>query len=257
MKITSRENDRRYLLVTMSLLILLTGCSHNREWDYTRVEHPGNYDVIKLGFTFVGESRARIIKAHDKTFYGYVDIAGPSYFSAYLLEHTRVNKGESVLDMGTGTGIQAIYAAENASHVLAADINQRALKNTILNAKRFGVEDKITVRESDLFNAINDDEKFDVIITSIPYAFSENTQNNWKLYERYFHDVGDHLNPDGRIYFISGFLSNLPRTKALIENNDLKIITMNMGYSISDGLEPIVYMIKHAHTTTTKDKKNR
>lgn len=239
-------------LLTFSILLTQAGCSSTREWDWNRVEHPGNYDVIELGYEFVDGSKSRVIKTHDKIFYGFLDVTGPTYFSAYLLEHTKVNTGESVLDMGTGTGIQSIFAAEKASHVLAVDISKRALRNTMLNAKRFGVEDKIKVRESNLFNEIYPEEKFDVIITSIPYAFDEKTQDNWKLYERYFKHAGDHLNPDGRIYFISGFLHNIPRTKELIEKNNLKIITMNMGYSRTDGLEPIVYMIKHAHTIKSK-----
>lgn len=250
------KNKKLYLLVIFPLLIVLTGCSHNREWDYTHVKHPGSYDLIKLGYEYIDGNRARIIKVRDKTFYGYLDLAGPTYFSAYLLEHTKVYEGESVLDMGTGTGIQAIFAAEKTDNILAADINERALINTTLNARRFGVEDKITLRRSDLFNEIRDDEQFDVIITSIPYAFNEYTQNNWKLYERFFRDVGNHLKPNGRIYFISGFLTNIPRTKEIIEENNLKIISMNMGYAELDGLEPIVYMIKHAHTTKSNDIKS-
>jgi release factor glutamine methyltransferase len=235
----------------LSTILLSAGCSHNPDW--IEVEHPGSYELIKMGYKDLDGNRVRVTKAHEKTFLSYLEIPGPSYFSLYLLENTEINKGESVLDIGTGSGIQAVYAAEKASHILATDIVERSLRNVIVNARLHGVEDKVTVRKSDLFNNINSDEQFDVIITSIPYAHDEKTQENWKLHERFFNDVAEHLNPDGRIYFVTGSLKNLPRTQELIEKNNLKTIKLNMAYAKKDNLELIVYTIKHAPVTPTQD----
>ena len=228
------------------LLLLLTGCSHNQNW--ARIDHPGSLDLINMGNENFGDEVVRITKAHDKIFLSFYDIYGPSFFSTFLLENTEVKKGETVLDMGTGSGIQAIYAAENASHVLAVDITERAIKNTLLNAKRHGVEDKISVRKSDLFNNISPDEKFDVIISNIPFPWDEKSQGHWKLQERFFNDVGKHLNPDGRIYFLSGLLDNLPYTRELVEKNNLKIVKMNMVYidNLKYQYEMFTYLIKRA-----------
>ena len=170
---------------------------------------------------------------------------GSDLSSTYLLEHTEIQKGESVLDIGTGTGIQAIFAAEKASRVVAMDIDEHAIKNTQLNASRLGVSDKITTRKSDLFNALKPGEKFDVIISSIPYAWGAETRGNWKLHERFFRDAVKHLNPNGRIYFLTGLLRNLAHTRGLIRKNNLRIMRVNMFYDIDKDLEPIVYKIKH------------
>ena len=231
------------LLAILAVLFVAAGCSHNQSW--VKITHPGNYDLIQMGHKRIGEDMFRVTKAHDKIFYVHPNVFGPTYFSVYLLEHTEIHRGESVLDVGAGSGIQAVYAAEKASHILATDIDDVALKNTLLNARRHGVEDKISVRKSDLFNALKPDEKFDVIISSIPYAWNEGTQGNWKLQQRFFLDAGKHLNPNGRIYFLTGLLDNLPRTKKLIENNNLKIMRTHMAYDTHQNLEPIVYVIQH------------
>ena len=67
------------------------------------------------------------------------------------LEDT-VKAGDTVFDIGTGTGILAIAAAKlGASHVTAVD----------------GVEDKLTIANSDLLAAIPQGEKADVVVANL------------------------------------------------------------------------------------------
>src|SRR5207249_5046859 len=57
----------------------------------------------------------------------------PDYVAAYTLTSrvcdclTPRVRGVRVLDVGTGSGVQALLAARHASHVIATDINARAL----------------------------------------------------------------------------------------------------------------------------------
>ena len=208
-------------------LLMLTGCSQHQQWG--RVEHPGDYDLVKMGHTNLDGETFRVTKAHDKIFLSYPDTEGPSFFSTYLLKHTKINKGESVLDVGTGSGIQAVYAAENASHVLAIDIT-------------------ITI-----------DEKFYVIIVNIPFPWYDKSQDYWKLQERFFQDVGGHLNPDGRIYLLAGILNNLQITKELIGKSNLRIMRIDMTYidNKEHDYELLVYMIKHAPDSSTRNRKGK
>lgn len=241
------------LAILLHAILLLVGCSHNQDW--VKVEHPGSLELINMGYDEHEGNKVRVTRAHDKIFLSYLEINGPSFFSTYLLENTEVKQGESVLDMGTGSGIQAVYAAENASHVLAVDIVERAVRNTQINARLHGLENKITARKSDLFDNIRSDEKFDVIISNIPFPWDEKSQEHWDIQERFFRDVGQHLNPNGRIYFLSGLMDNLPRTKQLVEKNNLKIMKANMVFIEDEkyGYELIIYQIKHSQASQDND----
>jgi methylase of polypeptide subunit release factors len=44
--------------------------------------------------------------------------------------------------MGTGSGVSAILAARVSSHVLAVDINPKAVECAIANANRNGVKER-------------------------------------------------------------------------------------------------------------------
>jgi release factor glutamine methyltransferase len=244
-------NRMAFKTLLVIVFLLLAGCNHHQDW--VKVDHPGSLELINMGYDEHEGNPVRVTKAHDKIFLSYLEIKGPSLISTYLLENTEVKEGESVLDMGTGSGIQAIYAAKKASHVLAVDIVERSIRNTMINARLHGVEDKITARKSDLFNNIRPDEKFDVIISNIPFPKNEKTQDNWKLQERFFRDVGNHLTPDGRIYFLSGLLDNLPHTRELVEKNNLKIVKINMTYVENEklGYELFTYLIKRAPATSS------
>jgi len=54
-----------------------------------------------------------------------------------------VNEGERVLDMGTGSGVNAILAATKGAQVLAVDINPRAVEAARANAQGNGVAHKV------------------------------------------------------------------------------------------------------------------
>ncbi|HVB14361.1 MAG TPA: 50S ribosomal protein L11 methyltransferase [Candidatus Dormibacteraeota bacterium] len=53
---------------------------------------------------------------------------------------TEVHQGDRVLDMGTGSGVNAIRAASKGVAVVAVDINPHAVDAARLNAERNGSE---------------------------------------------------------------------------------------------------------------------
>lgn len=62
--------------------------------------------------------------------------AGGQAVARYLIDHPGVCRGQSVLDLGSGSGVSAIAAAlAGARSVLAADIDKVALAACALNAK--------------------------------------------------------------------------------------------------------------------------
>ena len=67
--------------------------------------------------------------------------AGGQALSRYILDNPALVAGNSVLDLGAGSGLQAIAAVKaGAAHVLAADIDRIALAACALNAKANAVD---------------------------------------------------------------------------------------------------------------------
>jgi len=57
-----------------------------------------------------------------------------------------VRDGDRVLDMGTGSGVNAILAATKSTDVVAVDINPRAVEAAQADVERNGVTDRVDVR---------------------------------------------------------------------------------------------------------------
>lgn len=124
-----------------------------------------------------------LYKVQNKDIYidFHENVFSPSlHGSSALGESIRINPGESVLDMGTGTGLLAILAAKLGGKVTAVDIIQESVELTKLNANQNNVS--IVVKTSNLFEELSD--TYDVIIANVP---QENlspkilaTQNTYK-----------------------------------------------------------------------------
>ncbi|WP_342414930.1 50S ribosomal protein L11 methyltransferase [Paenibacillus sp. FSL R10-2782] len=67
-----------------------------------------------------------------------------------------IKGGEEVIDVGTGSGILAIGAVQlGAKHVLALDLDPVAVSSARENTHLNGLEDRITIKESDLLSVLN------------------------------------------------------------------------------------------------------
>lgn len=77
----------------------------------------------------------------------------------------------SALDLGTGSGIQALHASSHATRVTATDVNPRALHITALTLALSGAP-AADLREGSLFEPVRDDETFDLIVSNPPFVIS-------------------------------------------------------------------------------------
>lgn len=98
-------------------------------------------------------------------------VFNPKFYgtSTFMAEHIDVTPEDEVLDIGTGAGIQAVTAAQKAQKVVAVDINPDAVQCAKENVQKNGVSHIVTVLQGDLFSALNQQEKFDVILFTPPY----------------------------------------------------------------------------------------
>lgn len=139
--------------------------------------------------------------------------------------------GKSFLEVGTGTGICAIYVAlhGNPTRVLATDISPLAVANCEENANLYGlVNPFFQTRESDVYAAVGEDEKFDILFWNFPWNAQDDdietvlaqrglpiTQEKiWQLragldckyngLKRFIAEGRQHLNPGGEILLGAG-----------------------------------------------------
>lgn len=88
--------------------------------------------------------------------------------SLRLAENISFEKGTTVLDLCSGTGIQGMIAAKSASKVIAVEINETASKVTAFNILLNKLEEIIELRVGNLYTVL-DNEKFDFIYANPPF----------------------------------------------------------------------------------------
>lgn len=77
---------------------------------------------------------------------------------------------ELALDLGCGTGVQALLASRHATRVVATDVNQVACRVTAFNA-RLNRADNVDVRQGSYFEPVSD-MRFDLVVTNPPFVIS-------------------------------------------------------------------------------------
>ena len=129
-------------------------------------------------------------------------------------------EGGSFLEIGTGAGVTAVCAAlAGCARVVATDISEAAVENASLNAVRHGVDDRVEVVLSDLFDALAG-ERFDAVywnssFTRVPadtelddVLEASFVDPGYRAHERFLAEVSDHLAPRGRVLWSSIAISS-------------------------------------------------
>ncbi|MBQ0985398.1 methyltransferase [Streptomyces sp. F63] len=75
------------------------------------------------------------------------------------------------LDLGTGSGLQALHAAQHATRVTATDVNPRALGFTRLTLALSGAHEA-DLRQGSLYEPVAGEEPFDLIVSNPPFVIS-------------------------------------------------------------------------------------
>ncbi|GAA0601558.1 methyltransferase domain-containing protein [Streptomyces crystallinus] len=97
----------------------------------------------------------------------------------------------SLLEVGSGTGVIAVTAAlAGGEPVTALDINEQAVRNTALNARRHGVADRLTAVHSDLFDALGPDERYDTVYWHSNFVLAPPTYRHETVHEQAYVDPG-------------------------------------------------------------------
>lgn len=129
-----------------------------------------------------------------------------------------------ILDIGTGSGAISVSLAYylKYSEVVTVDISANAIKVATENARLNGVEKRVRLIESNLFEGLSD-EKFDIIVSNPPYIPEQDREtlkpevadyepsialfgglDGLDFYRRIIPDAKRHLNKKGMLIFETG-----------------------------------------------------
>ncbi|MFK8909806.1 methyltransferase [Streptomyces sp. YS-3] len=135
-------------------------------------------------------------------------VGGASTTLAGLTVRTPV---ASALDLGTGSGIQALHAAQHATRVTATDLNPRALAFTRLTLALSGAPEA-DLREGSLYDPVGA-ETFDLIVSNPPFVISPGARLTYRdggmggddLCRTLVQQAGARLNDGGYAQFLANW----------------------------------------------------
>ncbi|MGY0485817.1 DUF7059 domain-containing protein [Streptomyces sp. WG-D5] len=118
---------------------------------------------------------------------------------------------DSALDLGTGSGIQALHAARHATRVTATDLNPRALHMTALTLALSGVH-SADLREGSLYEPVGE-ETYDLVVSNPPFVISPGARLTYRdggmsgddLCRAVVQGAGEHLNDGGYAQFLANW----------------------------------------------------
>ena len=148
----------------------------------------------------------------------------PAEDSYLLAENLQIKKGQSVLEIGTGSGIIAMYASRLTDNITVTDINFDACELARKNFEANNIE-TIEILFGNLFEPVKN-RKFDVILFNTPYLPTEEDEvlddtinyafdgglNGRKVIDLFLNEVGNHLNDNGIVQIIQSSLSGNEET---------------------------------------------
>ena len=150
----------------------------------------------------------------------------PSHMTWRYLFREAIGAHQRCLDVGCGTGLLGIQLALNgASHVLAVDIDQRAVANTLGNAFRNDVSDRLTAQVVDLYPWVPE-ERYEVIVSCLYQRptdpFRQAASHRWGDYwgrnvlDQLIGKLPEALAPEGVAYVVQFSIASQQRTAELL-----------------------------------------
>ena len=153
----------------------------------------------------------------------------PAEDSYLLADNLEIKKGQSVLEIGTGSGIVAMYASRLTDNITVTDINFDACELARKNFEDNGIEN-IEILFGNLFEPV-ENRKFDVILFNTPYLPTEEGEvlddtinyafdgglNGRKVIDLFLNELPNHLNDGGTVQLIQSSFSDNEKTLDMLD----------------------------------------
>src|SRR5437016_13592564 len=148
-------------------------------------------------------------------------VFAPTHTSREVAEGLRVNPGDTVIDVGSGSGVLSFVAARlGAGAVFGTEVNQRAVELARRNAALLGLGQTVSFREGSLFEPV-EGIRADVVIGDVsgvpddiaalsdwfPGGFSGGPTGA-EVPVAMLEAARSHLRPGGRLYLPTGSIQD-------------------------------------------------
>lgn len=164
----------------------------------------------------------------------FPNVFSPKYFvdsSWFAKELPLIVEKNSLLEIGTGTGIISLSCALKGADVTFTDLNEDAIKNAKYNFEKHKL--KFENYEGDIYEAIPKEKKYDFIFWAHPFNKGTNPNEdillkagfdfNYESLEKYISETENHLSNNGRLLLGTGDFADLDYINTLSENNNRKM----------------------------------
>lgn len=163
-------------------------------------------------FLYIASDEPQELRAHaglPPLESGYVMPVGGA--TRTLAAIATVRAGDTVADIGTGSGFLALNAAAAGATVTATDVNPRALAFAAFNAELNGLT--ITTASADIFDGL---PSFNVILSNPPFVLTPDAvrtdlatltyrDGGPGFLQRFYSSAAAHLHPGGRLYMLANW----------------------------------------------------
>ena len=164
--------------------------------------------------------KGKLKKTNHAHLFGFSLTIPPGVFHPGLFFSTKILgkylftldlQNKTILEMGCGSGLLSLIAASKGGFVTSVDINQSAVECTQANAHGNGLSQRIKSIQSNLFQSIPDDAKFDLVIWNPPFFPQEpageasmawNAGKGYRVLREFGDKAKYHLSPGGKLILI-------------------------------------------------------
>ncbi len=163
-----------------------------------------------------------------------------SYLVWKHLQRTGEGSGKSCLDVGCGCGILTVQLALNgATQVHAIDIDRNAIANTLANAFRNGVADRVSGEDADLYQW-EPERQFELVVASLyqmpvdPYEepTGHRPLDYWgrNLFDHFLRLLPSLLTEDGKALVMQLSILGQAQTERILEQGGLQATVVDYSF---------------------------
>jgi len=148
-------------------------------------------------------------------------VFSPTHTSRTLADALEITAGDTVVDVGCGSGVLSFVAARlGARRVIGCDISKEAVEAASSNATRLGLDDRVEFRQGSLLDPVRDVRASVLIgdVSGIPDEIAEvagwfpdgraGGPTGAELPRLMIESIGDTLAPGGRLYLPTGTIQD-------------------------------------------------